>query len=221
MAKTQFLVGNIKGPPGKDGINGADGITPDISVQAEALPAGSIPTAVRSGPDSQPLITFGIPKGDPGGKGDKGDAGEKGEQGNPGQQGPKGDQGNPGQQGQQGLKGDQGNPGPKGDQGDTGPQGPQGPAGSGEATINGHPVAVAPNVSNPYETNLPIGTYILCLSYYGPPANSPLNIFTVFGEYREESSEYANGSIPLSGTWLSCGEVPGYSNCIMLARRIA
>ena len=45
------------------GNTGATGATPNISVLATALPAGSAPTATRSGTDENPTITFGIPTG--------------------------------------------------------------------------------------------------------------------------------------------------------------
>lgn len=49
-----------------EGVNGTNGVTPNISVAATQLPAGSLPTAQRSGTDAAPTITFGIPKGDTG-----------------------------------------------------------------------------------------------------------------------------------------------------------
>lgn len=45
------------------GDKGDPGATPNISVNAEALPAGSAPTASRTGTNENPIITFGIPKG--------------------------------------------------------------------------------------------------------------------------------------------------------------
>ena len=52
-----------KGDKGDTGATGATGATPNISVTATELPAGSLPTATRSGTDENPLITFGIPDG--------------------------------------------------------------------------------------------------------------------------------------------------------------
>lgn len=49
------------GPQGEKGDTGATGATPNISVSATALPAGSAPTATRSGTDANPIIEFGIP----------------------------------------------------------------------------------------------------------------------------------------------------------------
>ena len=46
---------------GNTGATGATGATPNISVSATELPAGSAPTATRSGTDANPIITFGIP----------------------------------------------------------------------------------------------------------------------------------------------------------------
>lgn len=50
-----------QGPQGPQGNTGANGATPNISVSAIALPAGSDPTATRSGTDANPMIEFGIP----------------------------------------------------------------------------------------------------------------------------------------------------------------
>lgn len=69
----------IQGPKGDPGPRGEDGITPDIEVAIETLPAGSEATAERSGPQARPLISFGIPRGDKGEKGDKGDPGKDAE----------------------------------------------------------------------------------------------------------------------------------------------
>lgn len=54
-----------------DGEDGTDGMTPEIFATATSLPAGSSATANISGTVEQPLVTFGIPKGD---KGDTGTA---------------------------------------------------------------------------------------------------------------------------------------------------
>lgn len=50
------------GTIGPAGATGATGVTPNISVNATELSAGSVPTATRSGSDENPIITFGIPK---------------------------------------------------------------------------------------------------------------------------------------------------------------
>ena len=60
-----------KGDKGDTGATGATGATPNISVTATELPAGSSPTATRSGTDENPIITFGIPSGGGGGGGTK------------------------------------------------------------------------------------------------------------------------------------------------------
>lgn len=52
-----------------DVMDGVDGTTPEISATAVGLAAGATPYAHVSGTADQPLITFGIPKGD---KGDPG-----------------------------------------------------------------------------------------------------------------------------------------------------
>ena len=58
-----FNFSNLKGAKGDTGNTGATGATPNISVSATTLPAGSQATATRSGTDANPIITFGIPKG--------------------------------------------------------------------------------------------------------------------------------------------------------------
>ena len=57
------------GEKGDTGATGATGVTPNISVSATKLPAGSDPTATRTGTDENPIITFGIPSSDGGGGG--------------------------------------------------------------------------------------------------------------------------------------------------------
>lgn len=95
------------GSQGPIGPQGIQGITPTITAQATTLPSGSQATVTQSGSNTNPIFTFGIPKGD---KGDKGDTGPQGIQGQTGERGPQGIQG------------------PKGDKGDIGPQGPAGSA---------------------------------------------------------------------------------------------
>ena len=56
-----------KGDKGDTGAAGATGATPNISVTATELPAGSSPTATRSGTNENPIITFGIPSSGGGG----------------------------------------------------------------------------------------------------------------------------------------------------------
>ena len=50
------------GATGAQGNPGATGATPNIAVNATALPAGSQPTATRTGSNANPIITFGIPQ---------------------------------------------------------------------------------------------------------------------------------------------------------------
>lgn len=59
-----------KGDTGTTGATGATGATPNISVSATTLSAGSSATATISGSAESPTINFGIPKGD------KGESGE-------------------------------------------------------------------------------------------------------------------------------------------------
>ncbi len=65
-----FAFKNLKGEKGDTGNTGATGATPNISVSATTLPAGSSATATISGSAESPTINFGIPKGD------KGESGE-------------------------------------------------------------------------------------------------------------------------------------------------
>ena len=74
----KFKFSNLKGEKGDQGDTGSQGIqgvkgvigaTPNISVAATTLAAGSQATATRSGTDESPIITFGIPKGDSGSNG--------------------------------------------------------------------------------------------------------------------------------------------------------
>ena len=58
-----------QGAKGDTGATGATGLTPNISVSATKLPAGSDPTATRTGTNENPIITFGIPSSDGGGGG--------------------------------------------------------------------------------------------------------------------------------------------------------
>lgn len=53
-----------QGAKGDTGATGATGVTPNISVSATKLPAGSDPTATRTGTNENPIITFGIPSSD-------------------------------------------------------------------------------------------------------------------------------------------------------------
>lgn len=67
--KEAFDVQAKHGKQGVQGATGATGATPNISVSATKLPAGSNPTATRTGTDANPIITFGIPSSDSGGGG--------------------------------------------------------------------------------------------------------------------------------------------------------
>ena len=100
-------VGDIQGPAGKDGQDGANG----KSAYQIWLENGNV------GTEEEYLASL---------KGDKGDTGE---------QGPKGDTGEQGEQGEQGPKGDTGEQGPKGDTGDTGPTGPKGDKGDAGTSV--------------------------------------------------------------------------------------
>lgn len=101
----------------------------NMQVQAKTLAPGAAATVEKSVENGVVKLTYGIPKGDTGAKGDTGEPGQKGDTGEIGPQGPKGDKGDTGErgpEGPQGIQGAQGLQGPKGDKGDTGPTGPQG-----------------------------------------------------------------------------------------------
>lgn len=69
-------VSGMQGIQGEPGPQGEPGVTPVITVAAETLPAGSQATAVRSGTDINPTITFGIPAGADGAQGAPGQDGK-------------------------------------------------------------------------------------------------------------------------------------------------
>ena len=83
-----------QGNPGQAGQTGETGATPNINVSANTLPAGSSATAVRSGTDENPTITFGIPAGPMGPRGLRGEKGLTGDTGPQGIPGEKGEDGN-------------------------------------------------------------------------------------------------------------------------------
>lgn len=69
----------IQGPKGDKGDKGDPGATPDISAEAKTLPEGSEATVERSGTQTEPVFTFGIPKGDKGEQGERGVPGKDAE----------------------------------------------------------------------------------------------------------------------------------------------
>ena len=111
---------NFKIPRGKDGAPGAKG-EPGVSVtvgSTTTLAAGESASVTNSGTESDPILNFAIPQGEPGPRGPQGDPGPAGEAGPAGPAGP---------QGPQGIQGEAGPAGPKGD---TGPQGEPGADGT-------------------------------------------------------------------------------------------
>ena len=91
-----------------------------MTASAEMLPSDSEAFANVTTQDDIIHISFGIPKGDTGAKGDKGNTGEKGDKGDTGEKGDKGDTGEKGDKGDTGEKGDKGDTGEKGDKGNPG-----------------------------------------------------------------------------------------------------
>ena len=77
---------------------------PNINIgTVNNLEPGSVPYVTQTGTAENPILTFGLVKGE------KGDTGEQG------LQGPKGDKGDTGEQGPQGIQGETGATGPQGD----------------------------------------------------------------------------------------------------------
>ena len=114
----------------------------NLTAEANTLDAGSDATAEYDAETG--VMTFGIPRGAKGDRGEtgpqgpKGDTGEQGPKGDTGSQGPKGDTGATGPQGPQGIQGPKGETGEQGPQGETGPEGPQGDPGAvQDVTVNG------------------------------------------------------------------------------------
>lgn len=119
-----------QGPKGDKGDKGDTGEAAKIvAVSAYTLEPGNPARVVNSGNENYALLTFYIPKGEQGEKGDQGEQGPKGDTGLTGPQGEQGAQGPKGETGQEGPQGPKGDTGPKGDKGDKGDQGPQGEVG--------------------------------------------------------------------------------------------
>lgn len=74
-----------------NGLDGADGITPNISIgSTTTLEAGSDATVSKSGTEENPVFNFGIPQGIQGEQGEQGETGPQGPEGPEGPQGPAG-----------------------------------------------------------------------------------------------------------------------------------
>ena len=116
-----------KGDIGPRGFPGEIGISEVITIDGtETLEAGEEAFVTDDFDRNIHHLTFYIPKGMQGDKGNTGETGPRGEQGIPGERGERGEKGDTGE------TGPQGEPGPKGDTGEQGPQGvpgPQGPKG--------------------------------------------------------------------------------------------
>lgn len=63
---------NVVALKGDKGEDGADGITPNLTVQVETLAAGSNATVTQSGTTESPVIKLGIPRGNTGATGANG-----------------------------------------------------------------------------------------------------------------------------------------------------
>ena len=134
---SKYYNGELNGAPGPQGPT-------LVSVEVDSTETygpGTMAQVINVGTPQEARLKFGIPKGEPGDKGEPGEPGVQGpagKDGEPGPQGPKGDPGPVGADGPQGPIGPQGlpgDPGPAGPQGDPGPtgntgvQGPIGPEG--------------------------------------------------------------------------------------------
>ena len=66
------------GDPGKDGATGATGATPQIKAEATTGEPGTQVSVTQSGTPENPVLSFVIPRGEPGRDGAKGEPGEPG-----------------------------------------------------------------------------------------------------------------------------------------------
>lgn len=75
---TSYTFTVTNGAQGAPGETGATGATPQITAQVTTLAAGSNATVSQTGTAEQPVLTFGIPRGDTGATGPQGEQGEQG-----------------------------------------------------------------------------------------------------------------------------------------------
>lgn len=138
-----FIPQGVKGEQGEQGVKGDKGEQGEIGIseaiaidEVETIPFGEPAQVIDTKEDNIHFLSFFIPQGKTGEKGEKGDTGgygpagetgPTGPKGEPGIQGPKGDTGERGPQGEQGIQGEQGLKGEQGDKGERGEQGPPGP----------------------------------------------------------------------------------------------
>lgn len=75
VSTAQAIAEQIKQNAENGLYNGKDGTYPDFSTSTTTLAAGEQATVTKSGTPANPVLNFGIPRGDKGEKGDKGDVG--------------------------------------------------------------------------------------------------------------------------------------------------
>lgn len=75
VSTAQAIAEQIKQNAENGLYNGKDGTYPDFSTSTTTLAAGEQATVTKSGTSANPVLNFGIPRGDKGEKGDKGDVG--------------------------------------------------------------------------------------------------------------------------------------------------
>lgn len=75
VSTAQAIAEQIKQNAENGLYNGKDGTYPDFSTSTTTLSAGEQATVTKSGTPANPVLNFGIPRGDKGEKGDKGDVG--------------------------------------------------------------------------------------------------------------------------------------------------
>lgn len=130
-----------KGDIGPRGLPGEIGISETIVVDAtQTVEADQDADVIDAQVGKAHHLTFYIPQGATGPKGDQGERGLTGEQG------PRGEKGEAGAKGDTGEKGDVGPAGPKGDRGETGATGEMGPTGPKGDTGSAGPSGLTPNI---------------------------------------------------------------------------
>lgn len=96
-------VSTFVGVKGDKGDKGDTGATPIFSVSAVSLEPDMPATVAQSGTAENPVLVFGLPRGEKGADGAKGADGDKGEKGDKGDKGEKGDKGDAGADGAAGA----------------------------------------------------------------------------------------------------------------------
>lgn len=222
------------GPSGAQGPKGDAGTTPSITIgTVTTLSPGASATVNRTGTDAQPVLNFGIPKGDTGNAGDidlstyatkayvnseidkvELTPGPKGADGlsayevarNNGFSGTEYGWLNSliGTTGPEGPQGATGPQGPKGDKGDPGPQGPSGGSVSPVVTTSGSGSAYTATLDG--VTSLYAGLMITIIPHSSSTSTSPtLNLNSLGAKTIKRRYSYTNSSTASGqlSSWLS------------------